>query len=114
MPNLLQHAIKTVKNKGMTENLPEKVPASEIIFYQTEDGQSRMSVRLENETVWLTQAAMAELFQRDKSVISRHIRNIFGEGKLAPDSVVANYAITADDGENYRKEATIKEYLIVQ
>ncbi len=102
MPNLLQHAIKTVKNKGMTENLPEKVPASEIIFYQTEDGQSRMSVRLENETVWLTQAAMAELFQTSKQNISLHLKNIYADGELVEGSVVKEYLTTAGDGKQYR------------
>ena len=49
---------------------------TEIIMYQTEDGLTKIDVRMENETVWLTQAQMAELFQRDKSVVSRHIKNI--------------------------------------
>ena len=54
----------------------------EIIIYQTEDGRTSVSVRLENDTVWLTQAQMAELFQKDQSVIARHIRNVFREGEL--------------------------------
>ena len=53
-----------------------------IVIYQTEDGESTIDVRLEDETVWLTQAQMAELFQKDQSVIARHIGNIFREGEL--------------------------------
>lgn len=65
---------------------------SEIILYQAEDGTTKVDVRLENETVWLTLNQLAELFQRDKSVISRHIQNIFAEGELSESSTVANYA----------------------
>ena len=57
-----------------------------IIIYQTEDGQTQIDVRLENETVWLTQAQMANLFQKDQSVIARHIANVFKEGELEKDS----------------------------
>ena len=55
---------------------------NQIIIYQTEDGETKVNVTFENETVWLTQGQMAELFQRDISVISRHIKNIFDEGEL--------------------------------
>lgn len=65
---------------------------SEIILYQAEDGTTKIDVRLENDTVWLTLNQIAELFQRDKSVISRHIQNIFAEGELSQNSTVANYA----------------------
>lgn len=74
---------------------------SEILFYQTEDGKTKIQVQLENETVWLSLNQMAELFQRDKSVISRHIKNIFNEGELNEKAVVANYATTATDGKTY-------------
>ena len=84
-------------------NSPEnKNHNSEIIIYQTEDGLAKIDVRLENETVWLSLDQMAELFQRDKSTISRHIKNIFSEGELIRDSVVANYATTATDGKTYQ------------
>ena len=53
-------------------------------MYQTEDGKTRIDIRLENDTVWLTQSQMAELFQRDRSVISKHIKNVFAEGALRP------------------------------
>lgn len=75
---------------------------SEIILYKTEDGSTRVEVRLENGTVWLSLNQLAELFQRDKSVISKHIRNIFEEGELKEESVVANFATTAADGKTYR------------
>lgn len=77
---------------------------SDFLFYQTEDGKTRLDVRLSGETVWLSLAQMAELFQRDKSVISRHIRNVFDEGELSPDSVVAKFATTAADGKTYQVE----------
>ena len=74
----------------------------EIIIYKTEDGLTKVNVTFESDTVWLTLEQMAELFQRDKSVISRHIRNIFSEGELVRDSVVAKNATTAADGKNYQ------------
>jgi len=83
-------------------NLPGTQSNSEIILYQTEDGQTRIQVRLQNETVWLSLNQMTELFQRDKSVISRHIKNIFSEGELKPEAVVANFATTAADGKSYQ------------
>ena len=55
---------------------------NKIIIYQTKDGQTQIDVRLENDTVWLTQAQMADLFQKDQSVIARHISNVFKEGEL--------------------------------
>lgn len=77
---------------------------SQIIMYQTEDGMTKIEVTLENETVWLNQLQMAELFQRDKSTISRHIKNIFDERELDKDSVVAKIATTAADGKLYDVE----------
>lgn len=77
---------------------------SEMIIYQTEDGLTKVNVTFEADTVWLSLDQMAELFQRDKSVISRHIRNIFAEGELVRDSVVAKNATTAADGKSYQVE----------
>ena len=74
---------------------------SEILIYQSQDGQSRIQVRLEGDTVWLTQAMVAELFQTSIPNISMHIRNIFREGELDPDSVVKSYLTTAADGKKY-------------
>jgi hypothetical protein len=81
------------------KTLPE--PA-EFLLYQTGDGQTRLEVAFRGETCWLSLNQLAELFQRDKSVISRHIKNIFDEGELAQESVVANYATTATDGKTYQ------------
>ncbi|MBO2525455.1 MAG: cell filamentation protein Fic [Bacteroidetes bacterium] len=74
----------------------------EIIIYQTDDGAVKIDVKMANDTVWLSLDLMAELFQRDKSTISRHIKNIFSEGELSPNSVVAKFATTAADGKNYQ------------
>ena len=81
-----------MKNKG------------EIIIYQTQDGETKLSVNLQDETVWLSLDQIAELFQRDKSTISRHIKNVFEEGELQRNSVVANFATTAVDGKTYQVE----------
>jgi len=74
----------------------------EIYIYQTEDGKTKLSVNLQDETVWLSLDQMAELFQRDKSTVSRHIKNVFEEGELNASSVVANFATTASDGKTYQ------------
>ena len=66
----------------------------QILLYKTPDGESRIEVRLQNETVWLSLDQMAELFQRNKSTISRHIKNVFDEGELNKNVVVAKYATT--------------------
>jgi hypothetical protein len=76
-------------------------PGSVFLFYQTEDGQTRIDVRLEGETVWLSQKLMAELFQKDVRTINEHIQNIFEEGELEPRSVIRKFRITAADGKNY-------------
>ena len=73
----------------------------QIILYQTQDGESKIEVTLANETVWLSADQMAELFQRNKSTISRHIKNVFEEGELQQNSVVAFFATTASDGKKY-------------
>jgi len=80
---------------------PGPKPASEIILYQTEDNRTRLQVRLEGETVWLTQAQMAELFQTTIPNVSMHIRNIFAEGELQAGSVIKEFLTTAADGKNY-------------
>jgi hypothetical protein len=74
---------------------------NEIIIYQTADGRTKIDVRLENETLWLTQAQMVDLFQSSKANISEHISHIFEEGELYENSVVRNFRTTAADGKNY-------------
>ncbi|MBR3411504.1 MAG: virulence RhuM family protein [Bacteroidales bacterium] len=76
--------------------------SGDIVIYQTEDGLTKIDVNIHDETVWLSLDLMAELYQRDKSTISRHIKNIFNEGELKRDSVVAKIATTAADGKNYQ------------
>ncbi len=71
---------------------------SEIIIYQTEDGKIELEVKLEDDTVWVSQKQLCELFGRDKSVISRHIRNIFNSGELDKNSTVAKNATVQIEG----------------
>jgi len=73
----------------------------EILIYQNQDGNIKIDVRLEQETVWLTQAQLCELFQKSKATISEHIKNIFDEGELLENSVVRNFRTTASDGKKY-------------
>lgn len=80
----------------------EQQDKGNIILYQTPDGQSKIEVTLSGDTVWLTADQMAELFQRNKSTISRHIKNVFEEGELQADSVVAFFATTATDNKKYQ------------
>ena len=90
---------------------------NKIIIYQSDDGKTQLDVKLENETVWLTQAQMAELFQKDRTVIGRHIRNIFKEGGLDEKVVSAKIAHTtqhgAIEGKTQRQEVTIYNLDIV-
>lgn len=76
----------------------------EIILYRAADGGPALDVRLERETVWLSLNQLADLFERDKSVISRHLRNVFKEGELERTAVVAKNATTAADGKTYQVE----------
>jgi len=85
---------------------------SEIILYQTEGGDTRVEVRLENEDVWLTQAQMGILYQKSKSSISEHLTEIFKTGELDPESVVRNYRTTAADGKVYNTKYYSLESII--
>ena len=80
----------------------KKTDMAEITIYQTESGN--VEVRLDRETVWLAQEQMGQLFGRERSVITKHIRNVFSEGELDRDSVCAKYAHTAADGKIYQVE----------
>lgn len=75
--------------------------SKQIVIFKSSDGKISVSVHLDTETVWLSLDQMAELFGRDKSTISRHLKNVFDEGELQRDSVVANFATTAADGKTY-------------
>jgi hypothetical protein len=76
---------------------------AEIIIYQSEDKSTMLDVRIEEETVWLTQTQMVELFQATKQNISLHINNIFKEGELAPDSTVKEYLTVQTEGKRQVK-----------
>ena len=78
------------------------LPQSNIIMYTTEDGITKIEVTFDHDTVWLSIEQMAELFQRDKSVIGKHVRNIFKEEELVKEAVWAKFAYTASDGKTYQ------------
>jgi hypothetical protein len=80
----------------------EQTNQSQILLYQTEDGRGRIEVRLQDETVWLTQKLMAELFQTTPQDINIHIKNIFSEGEVSSESVIKESLITASDGKKYQ------------
>ena len=84
-----------MSEKNKAENL------GDIIIYQTDDGETQIDVKLEDETVWLTQAQLCELYQTSKANVSEHIKNIFTEGELDEASVVRKFRTTAADGKSY-------------
>ena len=83
-------------------SLPAEVPSGDVILYKAPDGGARVDVRLDAETVWLTQDQMGQLFGRERSVITKHVRNVFREGELEAESARANFAHTAADGKTYQ------------
>lgn len=85
----------------VSDKLQNEPEPAEFLLYQTEDGQTRLEVLLQEDTVWLTQKRMAELFQKNVRTVNEHIQNIFDEGELIPESVIRNFRITADDGKLY-------------
>lgn len=86
-----------MQNKKNNSN----IVGSEIIIYQTDDGKTKIDVKFEDETVWLTQAQLCELYQTSKSNISEHIKHIFEEEELDEESVVRKFRTTASDGKSY-------------
>jgi prophage maintenance system killer protein len=88
----------------VTHDAETDIPRGEVLVYEAPDGEVRVDVRLERETVWLSLNQVAELFDRDKSVISRHLRNVFESGELEREAVVAKNATTAADGKTYQVE----------
>ncbi|MBT3256930.1 MAG: virulence RhuM family protein [Deltaproteobacteria bacterium] len=81
----------------MTDNFPQT--QSHILIYQTEDGRTRIDVRLEDETVWLSQRLLAELFQKNVRTINEHIKNIYAEGELGPQSTIRKFRIVQTEGK---------------
>lgn len=86
----------------MTKSISKLNPTGQLLLYQTEDGLTKLEVKLVDETVWLTQLAMAELFQTTKQNISLHLKNIFEDEELTENRVVKNYLTPAIDGKNYQ------------
>ena len=82
----------------MSSKIPTPPLGGEVVVYETPDGKMRVDVKLEQETVWLTQRQMAELFGRDRSVITRHINNAFQEGELAAEATCAKFAQVRSEG----------------
>ncbi len=85
----------------MKKQTTPEVTGGEVLVYQTQDGRIKLDVRLQDETVWLTQQMMAELFQGTKQNIGQHLKNIFEEGELDQAAVVKNLLTTAADGKKY-------------
>jgi hypothetical protein len=90
---------KTTREETMSDSKDIIRQRGEFLLYQTEDGRTQVEVRFDGETVWLSLGQMADLFQRDKSVISRHIKNVFDERELSPGATVARYATVQREGE---------------
>ena len=76
----------------------DQPPQSSIILYRTDDGRSRIECRFENETLWLSQALIAELFDKDVRTVSEHLANIFAEGELEPEATVRRFRIVRQEG----------------
>ncbi len=79
-------------------SLPDEAPSSGILLYQTEDGRTRIACRFEDETVWLTQKLMAELFQIGVGTVNHHLKAIFAEGELNPEATVRRHRIVQNEG----------------
>jgi len=75
------------------------VPAGEILVYQTEDGKTRVECRFEQETVWLSQALIGELFQVSVPTVNEHLKNIFEEAELAPEATIRKFRIVRREGQ---------------
>ena len=92
------------KNKKLLDN--------QITVYQTPDGKINIEVLYANENIWLPQKRIAELFDVDRSVVTKHLKNIFSENELQEDSVCANFAHTAEDGKEYQTKFYSLEAII--
>jgi hypothetical protein len=90
----------------------QNMSQGQILLYQTEDGRQRIEVHLEDGTVWLTQKLMADLFQTTPQNINIHLKNIFSQGELSPNSVIKESLITASDGKKYRTQLYRLEAII--
>lgn len=97
-------------NRFMNEELQK----GEIIIYTSEDGSISLDTKLENDTIWLTQKQMAELFDKNIRTVNEHINNIFKEGELDKSSVIRNFRITASDGKQYDTNSKPEEMEIMK
>lgn len=77
---------------------------NKVIIYEDANGEIKLETKLENETVWLNRNQLSELFGRDVKTIGKHVNNVFADGELHKDGVVANFATTAGDGKTYNVE----------
>ena len=91
---------------------PPITPRGEVILYEAPDGQVRVDVRLDHDTVWLTQEQMGQLFGRERSVITKHVRNVFRDGEFEPEATCAKFAHTAEDGKTYQVAPARKDLMI--
>ena len=98
------------RGRGVSD---EPLPRSEIILYQTEDGRTRVQCRIDEETLWLTQAQIAELFEKDVRTINGHLMNIFDEGELRREATIRKFPMVRSEGES-EAHATCKSRLQVQ
>jgi len=94
----------------MTKN--KKLPDNQITVYQTPDGQINIEVLYANKNIWLPQKRIAELFDVNRSVVTKHLQNIFTSNELQEDSVCANFAHTAEDGKKYQTKFYSLEAII--
>ena len=95
--------VNPMPSKPTPHKVPPVLPVQgEFLLYQTDDGRTRVACQFANETLWLSQAAMAELFQSTKQNIAKHLKAVFDEGELVVDSVVNQWLTTAADGKTYR------------
>jgi len=92
--------------------MKKKIPDNEITVYQTADGKINIQVFYANENIWLQQKRIAELFDVDRSVVTKHLKNIFTQKELQEESVCANYAHTAEDGKTYQTKFYSLEAII--
>ena len=91
-------------SKKSSKDLTIRSSTAEFLIFTNQAGEDSIEVRYQDETIWLTQKLMAELFSVDRSVITKHLQNIFNDNELDQDSVCASFAHTADDGKNYNTQ----------
>ena len=93
-------------------NAENSGPSGQVLVYEAPDGTARVDVRLDHETVWLTQEQMSQLFGRERSVITKHVRNVFRDGEFEPEATCAKFAHTAEDGKTYQVAPARKDLMI--